>query len=352
MVRRVVFPSYGEADVLRTETIERREPGPGELAIEVAFAGVNYADVLARRGFYKWAPPLPTCVGFEVSGIVRAVGAVTSTPTADGEAFAIGDRVMAVTRFGGYADDLVLDAARTYRVPDGMSLEDAAAIPAVYLTAWHSLAEVARVRAKESVLIQAVAGGVGIAALQLAKHWGLETFGTASTDDKLDLARSMGLDHGIAYTREDFETRVHALTNGRGVDVVLDSLGGDALKKGYRCLARGGRVVTIGAAQVAPDKRSVLGLAKAGVALVRGGIFHPFALIEDNRSISGVQILLWWDDVLHLRRGMSVLLDLHRAGVVRPVIDSIVPLAEARVAHEKLESRRSKGKLLLRCAAG
>jgi NADPH2:quinone reductase len=162
----------------------------------------------------------------------------------------------------------------------------------------------------------------------------------------------MGLDHGIAYTREDFEERVHALTKGRGVDVVLDSLGGDALKKGYRCLARGGRVVTIGAAQVAPDRRSVLGLAKAGVALARGGIFHPFALIEDNRSIAGVQILLWWDDVAHLRRGMSLLLELHRAGVVRPVIDSIVPLADARLAHEKLESRRSKGKLLLRCARG
>ena len=350
-MRRVVFPSYGEADVLRTETIPRREPGPGELAIDVAFAGVNYADVLARRGFYKWAPPLPTCVGFEVSGIVRAVGP-TSENANDSKALAVGDRVMAVTRFGGYADELVLEASRTYRVPDGMSLEDAAAIPAVYLTAWHALAEVARVRAKESVLIQAVAGGVGIAALQLAKHWGLETYGTASTDDKLDLARSMGLDHGIAYTREDFEARVQALTNGHGVDVVLDSLGGEALKKGYRCLARGGRIVTIGAAQVAPDKRSVLGLAKAGVALVRGGIFHPFALIEDNRSISGVQILLWWDDVLHLRRGMAVLLDLHRAGVVRPVIDSIVPLSDARLAHEKLESRRSKGKLLLRCAAG
>jgi NADPH:quinone reductase-like Zn-dependent oxidoreductase len=200
------------------------------------------------------------------------------------------------------------------------------------------------------VLIHAVAGGVGIAALQLASHAGLVTFGTASSQDKLDLARGMGLTHGIDYVREDFEARVLALTGGRGVDVVLDSLGGEALKKGYRILARGGRLVTFGAAQVAPTARTPRALVKAAVELARGGVFHPFRLIEDNRGILGVQILLYWDDLAHLQHGMSELLSLYRAGVVRPVIDSVVPLEDARIAHERLESRRSKGKLLLACA--
>jgi NADPH:quinone reductase-like Zn-dependent oxidoreductase len=341
---RVVFGRYGTVDVLEVEEHLPPPPGPGELAVDVAFAGVNYADVIARRGFYKWAPPPPTCVGFEVSGTVRELG-----PEVTG--FAVGDRVMSVMRFGGYADRVVVEAARAMVVPAAMSLEEAAAIPAVYLTAWHALHEAARVRRGESILIQAVAGGVGIAALQLAAHAGLVTYGTASTAAKLEVARGMGLDHGIDYARLDFEAEIGRLTGGRGVDVVLDSLGGEGLRKGYRCLARGGRVVAIGAAQVAPTARRPGALLKAGVELARGGIYHPFGLIEDNRGILGVQILLYWDDVDHLRMGLREIQRLHEEGVVRPVIDSIVPLAEARRAHERLENRQSTGKILLRCQA-
>ena len=343
MPRRVVFRSYGGAENLQVETVADPVARRGEVVVDTAFAGVNYADVIARRGFYKWAPPPPTCVGFEISGVVSALGeGVTSLQ--------LGDRVMGVTRFGGYADRLVLEAERAWKVPTAMSLEDAAAIPAVYLTAWHSLCEVARVRAGESVLIQAVAGGVGLAALQLCKHLGLVTYGTASSEDKLALARSHGLDHGIDYATRDFEEAIHTATSGRGVDVVLDSLGGEGLRKGYRCLARGGRVVTIGAAQVAPTARNPIALARAGIALLRGGLFHPFQLIEDNRGIAGVQVLLLWDDLPHLRRGLDEILSLYAAGKVRPVIDSIHPLEDAAVAHRKLETRASKGKLLLRCA--
>src|SRR5262245_45690281 len=136
---RVVFHRYGDVRQLRLEEHDPGLPGRGQVAVEVAFAGVNYADVLARRGFYKWAPPPPTCVGFEISGVVRAAGEGVTD-------LAVGDRVMAVTRFGGYADRIVVDADRAVRVPEGMSLEEAAAVPAVYLTAWHSLRETARVR--------------------------------------------------------------------------------------------------------------------------------------------------------------------------------------------------------------
>ncbi len=348
MIRKVIFRRHGGPHVLEVVAVAEPVCSPEEVLVDVAFAGVNYADVLARRGLYKWADAPPTCVGFELAGTVCRVGERV-------EAFAIGDRVMAVTRFGGYADVVAVDARRAWKVPDSMSLEHAAALPAVYLTAWQSLVEVARVRSGESILIQAVAGGVGLAALQLSKHVGLVTYGTASTQAKLDTARRQGLDHGLTYGgngERTFEQVVTALTDGRGVDVVLDSLGGSGLRAGYRLLARGGRLVSIGAAGVAPASWNPLELLRAGVDLARGGLFHPFQLIEDNRSIAGVQVLLLWDDVPRLDRGMSGLLALHREGKIAPVIDSVVPLDRASEAHTRLESRASVGKLLLRCAAG
>lgn len=343
MPRRIVFRRFGDVDVLEQEEVVVRKPGPGELRVSVAYSGVNYADVMARRGFYKWAPPFPTCVGFELSGTVVEVGeGVTS--------HAVGDRIAAVTRFGGYTDEIVVEAARAWRIPEGMSLQDAAAIPAVYMTAWQSLCEVARIRAGDTLLIQAVAGGVGLAALQLAQKLGVQTFGTASSEEKLEFARSLGLAHGIDYTKRDFEQEIARLTNGRGVDFVLDSLGGEGLRKGYRCLARGGLVVTIGAAGVAPGTRNPLEFLRAGAELLKGGVFHPFQLIEDNRGVAGVQVLLLWDDLPRLDRGIAQIFGWWREGAIRPHIDRVVPLADAKEAHRAMESRKTRGKLLLACA--
>jgi len=342
MPQRVVFRKYGDVDVLELETFSARAPSAREIRVQIAYAGVNYADVIARRGFYKWAPPLPTCVGFEISGTVIERGS-------DVHEHELGDRVLAIVRFGGYATELTIDAERAWKVPAGKSLAEAAALPAVTLTAWHALTEVARLRAGESILIQAVAGGVGLAALQIAKQLGLETYGTASSAHKLAFASQHGLDHAINYVSDDFEREVLRISGGRGVDCVLDSLGGEGLRKGYRSLARGGRLVTIGAAQVAPASRGPLDLLKAGVALVRGGLFHPFDLIEHNRGISGVQILLLWDDLPRVQRGMRELLAWWEQGILTPHLDSVLPLAEAGRAHSALESRTSRGKLVLRC---
>jgi len=343
MPRRLVFRKYGAADVLTLESVPSAPLAHNQLRVAVAYAGVNYADVIARRGFYKWAPALPTCVGFEISGTVLERGSSVRT-------HAVGERVLAITRFGGYADELVIDAERAFKVPDGKSLEEAAALPAVTITAWHSLCEVARLRRGERVLIQAVAGGVGLAALQIARQLGLETYGTASSGEKLAFARAQGLDHGIDYVRYDFERELMRMTQQLGVDCVLDSLGGEGLRKGYRCLARGGMLVSIGAAQVAPTGRHPVALLKAGAELVRGGLFHPFQLIEDNRAIAGVQVLLLWDDLARIERGMREILALWQAGALRPHIDQVFELADAGAAHRLLESRQSRGKLLLRCA--
>ncbi|MEY4514846.1 MAG: hypothetical protein RLZZ450_6968, partial [Pseudomonadota bacterium] len=240
-------------------------------------------------------------------------------------------------------------ANRAWKVPEGKSLIAAAALPAVTLTAWHALCEVARMRSGESVLIQAVAGGVGLAALQIAKELGLRTYGTASSEAKLAFARQHGLEFGIDYVKHDFEKEIARLTNGRGVDCVLDSLGGEGLRKGYRSLAPSGRVITIGAARVAPDSYNPVQLFKAGAELVRGGLFHPFGLIEHNRGIAGVQILLLWDDLPHVQRGVQQLLSWWERGVITPHVDSVLPLAQAKRAHEALQSRKSRGKLVLAC---
>jgi synaptic vesicle membrane protein VAT-1 len=342
MPERVVFRKHGDVDVLELDTFASRAPAAHEIRVRVAYAGVNYADVVARRGFYKWAPPLPTCVGFEISGVVVECGS-------DVVNHQVGDRVLAIVRFGGYSTEVTIEADRAWKVPDGKSLREAAALPAVTLTAWHALCEVARVRSGESVLIQAVAGGVGLAALQIAKELGLRTYGTASSEDKLAFARQHGLEFGIDYVKHDFEQEIMRLTNGRGVDCVLDSLGGEGLRKGYRSLAPSGRVVTIGAAQVAPDSYNPVQLFKAALELVRGGLFHPFALIEQNRGIAGVQILLLWDDLPHVHRGMQQLLTWWEQGVITPHVDSVLPLADAMRAHELLQTRKSRGKLVLAC---
>lgn len=311
----MVFRRYGPPEVFEWDEVLLRPLESGEVLLRVRYIGVNYADIIARRGYYKWIGHPPACPGFEVAGEI-------------------------------------IDKASDVAVPERMPLQDAAAFPAVYITAYHCLVNVMRVRAGESILIQAVAGGVGIAALQLARHFGLSTYGTASTDKKLDFARQFGLDHGINYLTEDFEAAIMRLTHGRGVQFVLDSLGGYGLRKGMRCLARGGHCVTIGAAGVVPptgfgwhamhDWRRII------VDLIRGGVYHPFKLLETNRGISGVQVLLLWDDADRLRVITEHLLQLYDQGVVRPPITAVYPLAEVARAHALIESRGSSGKVLLK----
>jgi len=333
-----VVTRSGGPGVLALRSEDLRDPGPGEVLIEVAFAGVNFADIPARAGFYDPAPKPPMIVGFEVSGHARAVGPGVTNVSA-------GDRVLAVLRFGGYATHVIVRADSCRRLPDAMSFEHAAAIPVVYATAYWALTEVARVRKGESVLIHAAAGGVGLAAIQLAKHLGLTTFGTASTDAKLAFCREHGLDHGINYAREDFLVRVRELTGGRGVNVCIDSVGGPTLRKSFDAVAVTGMLVIIGAADLVP--RSWRALPRTALELARMKRFTAFELIETNKSVAGMQLLLVWDALGDLGSLFTEILALWERGIVRPVVDRVFPLAEAGRAHEYLQNRLNKGKVLL-----
>jgi synaptic vesicle membrane protein VAT-1 len=336
----MLFRRFGPPEVFQWEAILPRALARGEVLIRVRFIGVNYADIIARRGYYKWAGRPPICPGFEISGEVLDVGPEVR--------IAVGTPVAAVTKFGAYAEAVIVPQEHVFELPSGMTLQEAAALPAVYITSYHSLVEVMRIRAGDDILIQAVAGGVGIAALQIAKHYGLTVYGTASSDAKLEYAKSFGLDHGINYGREDFEVALKRLTGGDGVKFVLDSLGGYALRKGVRCLRRGGHAVTIGAAQIVPPAQFHVGEWVRIIGdLLRGGLFHPFYFIERNRGLSGVQILLFWDQAAYLHGIVERLLEMYQAGAIKPPVSEIFPLADVAAAHRLIESRLSKGKVLL-----
>jgi len=246
---------------------------------------------------------------------------------------------------------IVVNQKQVRLLPEEIDYQKGAALPAVYVTAYHCLKEVLRVEKDEDILIQAVAGGVGIAALQLAKHFGLTTYGTAGTDEKVSFAMTYGLDYGINYCKKDFEKEIGRLTRNKGVKFLLDSLGGYTLRKGVRCLKPGGHAVTIGGAGVLPPigirPSNLRGWVRILIDLIQGGVYHPFSLIEGNISLSGAQILLLWDNMDYLGTIIDTLLVLQQKQVIHPYIDRIFALDEVAQAHQFIEERKSRGKILL-----
>ena len=312
------------------------EPGPGEVRVRVRAAGLNFGDIMVRLGLYPEAPRPPCVVGFEAAGVVDAAGAGVTEPLP-------GARVLAMVRFGAHADTVCVPAARTIAMPDGMGFEEGAALPVNYLTAYHALFRMAALRAGESVLVHMAAGGVGIAALQLCRTVpGVVTYGTASAA-KHDAIRAEGCQHPIDYRSVDFGDELRRLTGGAGVDVVLDPLG--EWKAGYRLLRPAGRLVAYGFSNLAAgERRSVWNAARA---LSRVPVFTPIGLMNDNRGVSGVNMLRLWDEVDMLSGEMAALLDLYRRGAVRPHVDAVFPFERVAEAHRRLQARQNVGKIVL-----
>ena len=338
-MRQVWIPKAGPPEVL--EVREARDPIPkqGELRIRVAAAGVNFADVMGRLGLYPDLPPMPVVPGYEVSGRVDSVG--------DGvESDWVGRDVLAMTRFGGYADAVCVPEAQVSTRPPGMSAEEGAALPVNYLTAWQLLFAMGSLHTGETMLVHSAGGGVGIAAIQLAKHVGARVFGTASAG-KHDRLKALGVDACIDYTRENFETRVRELTHGRGVELVIDAVGGSSFKKSYRCLAPTGRLGMFGMSAAATGKSRSL-LRALGPALRTLGLrFKARALIDANKGVFGVNVGHLWDEGDRVATWMERLLTLYGQGVVRPIVDKSFPLEHAAEAHHYLQDRKNFGKVLL-----
>lgn len=337
-MRALVVTSKGGPDVLAVEERPDPEPGRGQVRIAVRAAGLNFADILARQGLYPDAPDLPAVLGYEVAGEVEALGEGV-------EGFSEGDRVIAGTRFGGQAERAVTDAANVVALPEGWTFEEGAALPVVYATAYAGLVRYGALGEGERVLIQAAAGGVGIAATQIAKLRGAEVFGTASKA-KHDAIRAQGVDHPIDYRTEDFDDAVRRITGEkRPLDLVMDAIGGRSFKDSYGLLRAGGRLVCFGASAVSTgDTRN---LPRALKTLAQMPRFNPMSLMSSSRTVIGLNILTLWDAKGTLDELISPLVEWTRDGSIRPVIAKAFPLEDAAEAHRYVQAGSNVGKVVL-----
>lgn len=339
-MKQVWISRAGAPEVLDLREAPDPAPQPGYLRVRVAAAGVNFADIMGRMGLYPDLPPMPVVPGYEVSGVVDAIGEGVTT---DWE----GKSVLALCRFGGYSDVICLPQDQVYAIPEGMSLEEAAALPVNYLTAFQLTEVMGGLQPEETVLIHSAGGGVGIAATQLAKRIGARVIGTASAGKHAEL-KALGVDECIDYRHEDFAQRVRELTAGRGVELILDAVGGDSFSKGFSVLAPSGRMGMFGMSSAATGKsRSLVGLVKAMVT-TPWLTFNPVTLMNQNKGVFGVNMGHLWDEVPMVNRWMRQLLSYYEAGAIKPRVDKTFALAEAAQAHQYIQDRKNFGKVLLK----
>ena len=338
-MRQVWITKAGAPEVLEVKEAPDPYPRPGELRIRVEASGVNFADILGRMGLYPDLPPIPVVVGYEVAGRVDAVGAGVDTGWA-------GRDVFAMTRFGGYADVVCVPTNQVFARPKGMSAEQGAAIPVNYFTAWQLVVVMGGLKAGETMLVHSAGGGVGIAATQIAKHLGATVIGTASAS-KHEALRGLGVDHLIDYRSEDFELRAREMTKGRGVELILDAVGGDSFKKGYRLLSPTGRLGMFGISSAATGKKPSMVSMLRTVASMPWFQFNPLSLINANKGVFGVNLGHLWGEVDRIRGWAGPLLELWEKGVVRPQIARTFKFDDAAAAHDYIQDRKNIGKVLL-----
>jgi synaptic vesicle membrane protein VAT-1 len=336
-MRQIVITRRGGTDVLKIT--ERPDPLPaaGEVLIRVQAAGINFADILARQGLYPDAPKLPAVVGYEVAGTVEAVGPQT-------DAAMVGKAVLALTRFGGYTDVVAVPRRQVFEKPAALTFEQAAAIPVNYLTAYGLLVVLGGLRKGEAVLIQNAGGGVGLAALDIAKQIGAITYGTASPG-KHEFLNARGLDHAIDYRNQDWLPELRRLTGGRGVELTIDPIGGKSWKKSYKALRSTGRLgvfgVSVGSSEGLAGK---LGMLKAAIQMPW---FHPLVLMGANKGVFGLNLGHLWHESEKIGEWMQVILDGVSSGWVQPYVDKSFSFEQAGAAHAYIEARRNLGKVVL-----
>ncbi len=336
-MRQVVTTKNGGVEVLRVEEKPDPRPGAGEVAVAVRAAGLNFADILARQGLYPDGPRKPCVMGYEVAGVVEQVGEGVDPNL-------VGVPVVALTRFGGQSDKVVVQENQLFEKPDSLTFEQAAAIPVNYLTAYALLVVMGGLRKSEAVLIHNAGGGVGLAALEIAKHIGAVTYGTASPS-KHDFLRERGLDHPIDYRTQDWLPVLKQLTGDRGVELVIDPIGGSHWRKSYRALRHTGRLgmfgVSIASANGLTGKFKLL---KAAVQMPR---FHPIGLLNKNRGVFGLNLGHLWHEPEKIVEWVQALMEGVQEGWIRPHVDRAFPFEQAGSAHTYIESRKNIGKVVL-----
>lgn len=316
---------------LQVQELAEPRPGPGEVRIEVAAAGVNFADVMAVQGLYPDAPKPPTVIGYEVAGTVIELGEGV-------DRVAEGERVLAGTQFGGYASQVVVPHGDLVAIPDSMGFEEGAAIPVNYATAWAALVAYGNLQAGERVLIHSAGGGVGIAATQIAKRALAEVYGTASLGKHARI-RELGVDHPLDYTRAGWERGLPKF------DVILDAVGGPSHRRSYQQLRAGGRLVAFGvSAAVSGGRKDPL---RALSAVARAPRFNVLRMMSESKAVIGLNILSLWKDRGTLEPWIEPLRGMLRDGTIKPVLAGVFSFAEAAEAFRMIIERRNLGKVVL-----
>lgn len=322
-MRAVLCKELGPADKLVVEDVPALVPGPGEVIVAVRAAGVNFPDTLIIQGKYQFKPDTPFSPGGEVAGTVKALGeGVTGVR--------VGDRVIAFTTYGGFAEEVRAEAGRLLPIPDGMDFVPASAFVLTYGTSYHALVDRAAIAPGETLLVLGAAGGVGLAAVQIGKVLGARVIAAASSPEKLAVCKANGADELIDYKREDLRARVKAITGGRGVDVVYDAVGGAHSEAALRDMAWKGRFLVVGFA-AGDIPRLPLNLPLLKGCSVVGVFWGNFTRYEPERSTHNLQVLSTW----------------YREGKVRPHIHATYPLERAAEALQAISQATVIGKVVL-----
>jgi NADPH:quinone reductase-like Zn-dependent oxidoreductase len=338
-MRALVITKHGGPEVLKVEERPDPQPGPGEVRVAVKASGINFADLMARAGLYQDAPKPPCVVGYEFAGDVESVGEGVTE-------YSPGQRVLGGCRFGGYAELVVTPENALVPLPDDWSYEEGAALPVHYSTAYAGVVRYGALYEGERVLVHAAAGGVGIAATQIAKLRGADAiYGTAS-GSKHDTIRGIGVDHPIDYTSQDFRKEVRRISGEeRPLDLVMDAVGGASFRKSYSLLRAGGRLVCFGASSVVSgEKRSLKSVARMVAATP---IFHPMPMMQSSRAVIGLNMLTLWDEKGSLDHYIEPLRKWMESGEIRPVVAEAFPLERGGDAHRFMGERRNIGKVVL-----
>ena len=336
-MQQVVITRHGGPEVLHVRETAEPQLKSGDVLIDVKYSGINFADLLMRMGLYPSAPKPPFTPGYEVSGVITKVGSTENDEL-------LGKSVAALTKFGGYSSKVVVKKDRLIALSDGVDMALAAAMPVVYLTSYVMLSLQAHLQKDEWVLIHNIGGGVGLAAVELSRMIGANIIGTASAG-KHDRLREKGIHHLIDYNTEDFVARVKEITEGKGVDVIIDPIGGENLKKSYKALGSFGRLVVFGFSKAASGpRRKVLHLLKEYIKTPK---FSPIQLMGHNKGVFGCHLGMVMDRQELLQECMQKLMSYFQSGDINPHVDRVFPLNRVTDAHQYIMDRRNFGKVLL-----
>jgi|TARA_B100001741_G_C16547971_1_gene597836 NADPH:quinone reductase-like Zn-dependent oxidoreductase len=333
-MKAVIVTKHGDPDKMEIQDVSMPIPGPNEICIKVSKAGINFADILSRMGLYPGAPKPPFTPGMEVSGTIHELGP-------DVEGFEVGDRVVGSGTNGGYAEYTVSNCKGVFKIPKDVSFEVAASFPAVYLTSYLMIIHPGDLQPGESILIHGAAGGVGLASIELAKIAGAKTiFGTCSPS-KHEFIQERGV---LPVDKDNFLAEIMQWTDDKGVDLVLDPIGGEHLMQSYRCLGSGGRVCSFGISDMAPGKkRSHWHRIKSWLSFPK---FDPLKMMTSNRGVFGIHLGRWknWE---HLDKARKDLMGWISEGKISPHVDKVFPSEKVSDAHHYIQDRKNIGKVLL-----